>query len=166
MTIPKRALTTQVATAEQDAKILALKRQDLSFQEIADRLGISRATAHRGFHRALPRVTEPEASAYRAEHLARLELVREVALGILETRHVTISNGHVVSPVIGEDEETGKPIYGEPYEDDAAVIAAANLLLKVDDQEASLLGIKAKTEVNMTGKLTYEVLGLEGTDPA
>lgn len=160
MAITKRTLTTQADTAERDAQILALKRQDLSFQQIADRLGISRAAAHRGFHRALPRVTEPEAKAYRAEHLARLELRREVVLGILETRHVTISNGHVVSEIIGTGDD-GKPIYGEPYEDDGVVMAASAELGRIDDQEAKLLGLYAKLEVEHSGGVTYEIIGVD-----
>lgn len=160
MAITKRTLTTQADTAERDAQILALKRQDLSFQQIADQLGISRAAAHRGFHRALPRVTEPEAKAYRAEHLARLELRREVVLGILETRHVTISNGHVVSEIIGTGDD-GKPIYGEPYEDDGVVMAASAELGRIDDQEAKLLGLYAKLEVEHSGGVTYEIIGVD-----
>jgi hypothetical protein len=154
---------TDLERAEMDARIMELKRQDLSFQQIADQLGISRAAAHRGFHRALPRITEPAATAYRAEHLARLELVREVVMGILETRHVTISNGHVVSEITGVDDD-GKPIYGEPYEDDAAVLAAANTLLKIDDQEATLLGLKAKAEIAVSGGIRYEIVGLAGEE--
>lgn len=160
----KRSLTTQAATAQLDAKIMELKRQDLSFQQIADQLGISRAAAHRGFHRALPRVTEPQASAYRAEHLARLELMREVVLGIVETRHVTISNGHVVSEIVGTDEETGKPIYGEPYEDDGVVMAAVETLRKLDEREARLLGLDAKAEVSMSATVRYEIVGLTGEE--
>lgn len=161
MAITKRTLATQADTAERDAQILALKRQDLSFQQIADRLGISRTAAHRGFHRALPRITEPEAKAYRAEHLARLELRREVVLDILHARHVTISNGHVVSEIIGTDEETGKPIYGEPYEDDGVVMAASAELGRIDDQEAKLLGLYAKLEVEHSGGVTYEIIGVD-----
>jgi hypothetical protein len=159
MAITKRTLATQADTAERDAQILALKRQDLSFQQIADQLGISRATAHRGFHRALPRVTNPQANAYRDEHLARLELAREVVLGILETRHVAISNGHVVSEITGTDEETGKPIYGEPYEDDGIVMAAVKTLKELDEREAKLLGLDAPVKQTVDATVNYTVGG-------
>lgn len=164
MAVTKRSLTTQAATADLDAKIMELKRQDLSFQQIADQLGISRAAAHRGFHRALPRVTEPAATAYRAEHLARIELAREVLMDVLHARHVTISNGHVVSEITGTDEETGKPIYGDPYEDDGVVMAASAELRKWDEREARLLGLDAKTEANVTATVRYEVIGLSGDE--
>lgn len=153
-----------ITLADRDAQILALKRQDLSFQQIADRLGISRAAAHRGFHRALPRITEPQATAYRAEHLARLELRREVVMDVLNSRHVTISNGHVISEIVGTDQETGKPIYGDPYEDDGVVMAASAELGRIDDQEAKLLGLYAKTETEHTGQLTIHLLGIDPAD--
>jgi hypothetical protein len=152
-----------LALAEQDAKIIELKRQDLTFQQIAEELGISRAAAHRGFHRGLPRVTEPAAIAYRADHLARLELMREVVMGILGTRHVSISNGEVVREITGQDDE-GKPVYGEPYEDDSVVLAAAATLLKIDERESKLLGLDSAKKVDMSGSITYEIVGIDPAD--
>ena len=140
--------------AERDAQIVELKRQDLSFQEIATALGISRAAAHRGFHRALPRITEPAASAYRAEHLARIELARSVVLDILAAKHITVSQGVIVR------------IEGEPVEDDGPTLAAVDRLVKLDEREARLLGLDAKTEVNITGGVKYEVVGLSDAELA
>lgn len=154
-----------IARAEQDAMILELKRQDFTFEEIAHHLGISRTTAHRGFHRALPRITEPSAEAYRTEQLARLAYAREIVVDILERRHVTISNGKVMREIIGSDEE-GKPIYGEPYEDDGVILAAVDRLDKIDDREARLLQLYPKTEVNHSGDLTYHIVGLSAEDLA
>lgn len=141
-----------LARADQDAKIVELKRQDLTFQQIADVLGISRASAHRGFHRALPRITEPAASAYRAEHLARLELARSVVLDILAAKHLTVSNGVVVR----QD--------GQVLEDDAPTLAAVDRLVKLDEREAKLLGLDAKTELDHSGTLTIEFVGVDPND--
>jgi predicted DNA-binding protein YlxM (UPF0122 family) len=152
-----------LALAEQDAKIIKLKRQDLTFQEIADQLGISRAAAQRGFHRGVPRITEPAALEYRAEHLARLELLREVVMGILGTRHVSISNGEVVREVIDVDAD-GNPVHGEAYEDDGAILSAAATLLKIDEREAKLLGLDSAKKIDMSGTITYELVGIDPAD--
>jgi hypothetical protein len=151
---------SDIALADQDAKILELKRQDLSFDQIGRLLSISRAAAHRGFHRALPRITEPAAEAYRAEHLARLAFAREIVMDVLATRHVTISNGHVVSEIVGRDDD-GLPIYGEPYEDDGVILSAIDRLDKLDDREARLLKLYPKTEVDVSGEVTYRLHGVE-----
>ncbi len=165
MPTPYSKPLTDLARAEQDAKIIELKRQDLSFADIGARLGISRAAAHRGFHRALPRITEPAADAYRTEHLARLAYAREIVMDVLATRHVTISNGHVISEITGHDDE-GRPVYGDPYEDDAVILAAIDRLAKLDEREAKLLGLDAKTEVNITGGVKYEIVGVPVEDLA
>jgi hypothetical protein len=160
---PHSQPATDLARAELDNQVLALKRQDLSFDEIGKHLGISKATAHRAFHRALPRIVEPEATAYRSEHLARLAMAREVVMEIIGTRHVVISNGHIVSEIIGVYED-GKPIYGEPYEDDGVTLAALDRLVKIDEREARLLGIDAEQKVNLSGGIRYEVVGVDGGD--
>lgn len=152
-----------LARAEQDAKILELKRQDLSFEEIGKRLGISRAAAHRGFHRALPRITEPAAEAYRTEQLTRLAYARELVMDILATRHVTISNGRVIREFTGLDDD-GEPTYGEPYEDDGVILAAIDRLDKIDDREARLLKLYPKAEVEHSGDVTYRFIGADPAD--
>lgn len=135
-----------LARADQDAQILELKRQDLTFEQIADQLGISRAGAHRGFHRALPRIPEPAASAYRAEHLARLELARSVVLDILAAKHVTVSQGVVVR------------IDGQPIEDDGPTLAAVDRLVKLDEREAKLLGLDSAEKIDHSGAIQYEIV--------
>lgn len=131
MGAPHSRPQADLARAEIDAQIVELKRKDLSFAEIGNRLGISKAAAFRGFHRALPRITEPAASAYRAEHLARLELAREAVMEVLTNRHVTTSNGVIVR------------LDGEPLADDAPILAAVDRLLRIDEREAKLLGLDA-----------------------
>lgn len=152
-----------LALAEQDAKIIELKRQDLTFQQIGDQLGISRAAAQRGFHRGMPRITEPAAIEYRAEHLARIELMREVVMEVLGSRHVAISNGDVVREITGQDQD-GKPVYGDAYEDDSVVLAAAATLLKIDERESKLLGLDSAKKVDMSGSITYEIVGIDPAD--
>ena len=163
MSAPYSKPITDAALAEQDAKVIALKRADLSFAEIAARLGISKASAHRAFHRALQRIVEPEVLAYRAEQLARIALEREEAMDIMGGRHIVVSNGHIVSEIIGRNDE-GDPIYGDPLTDPGPTLAAIDRLIKLDDQEAKLLGMYAETRVNLSGGVRYEVVGIDASD--
>ncbi len=152
-----------LAHAEQQRDVVALKRAGLPFADIGQRLGISKSQAHRAFYAALDRIVEPEVAAMRAEQLARIELEREEALDIMGATHIVVSNGHIVSPITGHDDD-GDPIYGDPLIDQSPPLAAIDRLIKLDDQEAKLVGMYPKTEVNLTGGITYQVVGLESTD--
>jgi hypothetical protein len=154
---------SDLAMAERDTQVVALKRQDLSFQQIADHLGISKAGAIRSFQRTKRRIdnaTDADYAAYRDEQLAAIAAMREVCDEIIAARHVSISNGHVVSEIKGIDDD-GNLIYGDPYEDDAPVLAAIDRRIKLDDQEAKLLGLYAKVEVSHSGGVTYEIVGVD-----
>ena len=148
---------------KRNAAIVRLKQDGLSFEAIGKELGIGRASAHRGFYEAVNRIGEPEVAAYRAEHVARLSMAREIVMDILSARHVTISQGHVISEITGHDDD-GKPVYGEPYEDDGVTLNAVASLLKIDEREAKLLGLDSKAEISVTGSLKYEITGMPADD--
>lgn len=163
-----------VPGAELDARVIELKRTGLSFQQIGDQLGYSRSQMHRCFQRGLSRIVEPEVTAIRAEHRARLALAREAVLDVLAAHHVVVSNGHIVSAIVGthpertEDGAThpnaGAPIYGDPLIDSAPVLAAVDRLLKIDDQELRLVGGYPAAKLELGGHVNYTVGG--GVDPA
>lgn len=169
MSAPYGKPLSDLAMAERDNQVVALKRQDLSFQQVADQLGISKSAAIRGFQRVKARVEERgelDYVAYRDAQLARVATRRELTEDIMAARHVSISNGHVVSEIIGQDED-GKPIYGDPYEDTGPTLAAIDRLIKLDEQEAKLVpGLYAKVEVDLSGVLKYEVHGIPDADLA
>lgn len=148
--------------------------EGLPFRAIAEELCVDVHTVYRDYQRARHEAIQltPEALE-RAEQrklaqLARIdeqrrdvEMQREAVMEVLTARHVTISNGVLVR----ED--------GEPVLDDAPVLQAVDrlvkldeLLMKLDDQEAKLLGLYAKTEVNVSGGVTYQVVGLATEDLA
>jgi hypothetical protein len=153
--------TDHLAMVEKDNRIVALKREGLTFQQVADQLGISKSGAIKGFQRVKARVEERgeiDYMAYRDEQLARVATRRELAEDIMAARHVSISNGHVVSEITGQDED-GKPIYGDPYEDTGPTLAAIDRLIKLDEQEAKLVpGLYGKTEIDVSGDISYEII--------
>lgn len=151
---------------ERDLKIVALKREGLSFQQIANQVGISKSGVILGFQRVKKRVeakTDESYAEYREEQLARVATMREVVADIIAARHVTISNGHVISEMTGRDDD-GKPVYGDPYEDHGPVMAAVDRMVKLDEHEAKLLGLFAKTEVDVSGGVTYQLVGVDPAD--
>jgi hypothetical protein len=153
---------TALTMAERDEHIVELKGQGLSFQQVADQVGISKSGAILGFQRVKRRVNEradDNYATYRDDQLARIAVLREVVADIVHTRHVTISNGHVISEITGRDDD-GKPIYGDPYEDDAPTLAAIDRMVKLDEREAKLLGLDAEQKLNLSGGITYEIVGV------
>jgi hypothetical protein len=147
--------------AERNAQIVALKNEGLTFREIAARMSIPVATAHRGFNEALERIIEPEAARYRAEQAVRLAGMREVVMEVLAAKHVTVQNGRVVREITGHD-SAGKPVYGPAIEDDGPVLAAVDRLLKIEEAERKLLGLDVKPEVEVSGTLRYVITGVPG----
>lgn len=139
-----------LALAERDTQIVELKRSGLTFEEIGQQLDISRATAHRGFYRALRRVGADQVKAYREQQLQHIELAREVVLDVLAsyTRNVAIAGeGDVVD--LGEDH--------------GPVMGAIDRLVRLQDHEAKLLGLYAATKMQTDVQVSYTVGG--GIDP-
>lgn len=150
---------------ERDQKIVALKRQGRSFQQIADELGISKSGAILGFQRVKKRVeaaTDEDYIKYRDEQLERVATLREVVADVIGARHVTISNGHVIHEIIGRNDD-GTPKYGDAYDDHGPVLAAIDRMVKLDDQEAKLIGLYPKQAVSIsreTSEVDAAVIGL------
>lgn len=144
-------------SAELRRRIVELRDQELSFRQIAAEVGRDLNTVWYHYQAAMRQIPaaaveehQKKVAARLDEQLRRIDMEREVLMEILAKRHVVISNGHIVSEIVGEDEETGRPIYGEPFEDDAPTMAAIDRLGKLDDQEAKLLGMYPKQQVSIT----------------
>jgi hypothetical protein len=160
--------------ADIEAQVIELIRNGHTFREVAKELAISVGYAHKVYVRALDRIPEPGVSEYRAQQLARIQLERQALLDILADHHVTVSNGHVVSEIIGKHPETtddgephpqaGQPIYGEALTDPGPVMQAVDRLIKLDDQEARLLNLYPAQKIDATAHVTYSVVGVEAGD--
>lgn len=147
-------------TVERDAEIIRLKRDEaLTFQQIANQLGLSVGAVHKGFHRGLARVIEPEVTAYRQQQLARIEMMRESILEVFHARHITVSQGRVVKLEVPRPDGS---IAFVTIPDSGPVLAAADRLMKLDDQEAKLLGLYPATKVDAHVEVVnYTVAGVD-----
>lgn len=150
--------------AELDARIVTLKRDGLSFREVAAHPDVNRTLSYvyRCYQRGLRRIAAPAVEEYRARQLAEIETERALLEEIVHARHVVVSNGHIVSEITGQDDD-GKPTYGDPLVDDGPTMAALDRLAKLRAQEQDLLGLKAATKSEVSAVVNYTVGG--GVDP-
>lgn len=155
-------------TAERDAAAARLHAQGYTYRRIADELGCSLATAYNAVQRALEAVIrEPAEQAIAhslrnlAEERARLLDLRETVITVLERGHVTVSQGRVVY-----DDTTGAAV-----PDDEFTLKAVDRLMKLDDQlrrndesRRRLEGLDQPAKTEVSGGVTYEIVGIDPAD--
>lgn len=127
-------------TVLRDVEATRLRAQHLTFQQIADALGMgNKSTAKRAVDRVLTRVQVEAAEELRAVEFAVLLAVRQRLVKILYAAHVHVSDGRVVR------DETGEPIL-----DDGPAIAAARELRGNSESIRKLLGLDAPATATLT----------------
>lgn len=151
----------RIAMAEKMRRVMQLRRQRMTFQKIGDELGHSRQHIHRLYTRALAEIPAADVHAYRIEMLDQLDELEAAALEVMHAHHVTVSNGHIVSEVIGHDDD-GKPIYGDALADHGPVLDAIRTLVSVQARKARLLGADAPTQVETNSTITSYSVDLGG----
>lgn len=156
--------------AERRHRVLALRDADgLTFREIAAQVGVDVRTAYRDYQRAITetvRLTPEEQERARERKDGQL-------LRIDEQRRDVEMQREFVMEVLTRDKRTvilpsGKVIPG--VDDDPTLLAAVDRLVKLnelkvrlDDQEAKLLGLYAEQKLALSGGVRYELVGV---DPA
>jgi IS30 family transposase len=147
-------------SAQRRKRVVELRDEGLSFRQIAAEVGIDVHTAWRHYQAACRAIPAEAIAAHaanqakrRAEQLERIDMERESVMEVLTAFHVTVSQGRVVSL---DD--------GGPIEDTAPVLAAIDRLVKLDDQEAKLLGLYAEQKMAVSGGVRYEVVGVNPDD--
>lgn len=147
-------------------RVLELRDQGLTFKEIGTELGVGEARAWQIHKKALRERPALAAAALRDEERKQAQLAvideqrrdidmeREAVMAVLTARHITISNGIAVR------------VDGETVLDDAPVLAAVDrlvrldeLLVKLADQEAKLLGLYAPVKQTVDATVNYTVGG-------
>lgn len=119
------------------------------YRAIAADLGISVGSCHEAVRRAYKDIAEPEAGPARAAELAILEAARDAALDVLARRHVTVSNGQVVR------------LDGKPLPDDGPVLQAVTTIARVSATIHDLMGWKSASKVQLSGEVTYQLVGVD-----
>lgn len=153
----------RITAAERRAKVVALRRQRLSFEQIGHELRVTRQRAWAIYQDAVASVPVADVELHRLEMLEQLDEAERAVLAVLHANHVMVSNGHVVSEIVDHfplfDEATGEPhpkggepIYGDPLTDHGPILDAARTLVALQARKAKLVGADAavKTELNQT----------------
>lgn len=144
-----------------DNEAAALRAKGRTFQRIADELGYaSRAKAKEGYDRALAEIPAEGARDAKRIDLERIDRLIAEAWDVLERKHVTVSQGHIVGRFAGfaKHPDTGEtfvnsdgesiPLYDE-LEDDAPVLAAIDRIEKLIGRRARILGYEAPKQVEV-----------------
>lgn len=150
-------ITPEATPAQLDLDIVALVRQGHTYTDISKRLNLSRNYIFLAYQRGILTLNADESAAARAiryidKHLTEIEAERAAVQSVINGYHVVVSNGHVVS------------LDSVPLEDQGPLLAAVDRMVKLRDQEQALLGIKAKTQVEVSGGVTYRVIGVSGEE--
>lgn len=118
-----------------DAQALHFRAQGWTYQRIANELGY---TNESGARKAVQRATEHAPQEVRDEAkaliLADLYALKQAAWKVLETNHITISQGRVVT------------IDGTPVPDDGPILDAIDRILRLDQEIAKIYGLYAPTK--------------------
>jgi hypothetical protein len=144
------------ATAMRDAEAARMRAEGYRLREICVALGFgSEGAAHDAANRAIRALRTVGAEAAKKAALARLEEMYAAAADVLRTRHYVVSHGHLV--YIGGKaavDEKGNVHWagGTPLEDDAPVLNALGIMLRIEHQKALIEGtfapVKARVEVS------------------
>ncbi|PBC71566.1 hypothetical protein BX265_6176 [Streptomyces sp. TLI_235] len=141
-----------LGTAKRRATAAELRSRGRTYRQIAEELGIDVHRAYDAVQKAMADVVrEPAAAAVEFE-LERLDEAHRRALEVLERRHITVSNGKAV-------EHDGKPLL-----DDGPVLAAIDRIVKISESRRKLLGLDQPAKQQISGGVTYEIVGIDPED--
>ena len=146
--------TRTVESAARDARAAELQADGWTLQAIADELGYyDRSTARRAIRGVMREIIRGPAEKLLQLHMDRLETLYDAALDVLESEHVVVSHGKVVT---GAD--------GQPLKDSGPKLAAIREARQTLDAFWNLTGMKQPAKVALSGSVRYEVVGVDDAD--
>lgn len=162
------------ATARRDAEMADMRDRGASFRKIAAHFDVSVSTAHEGVDRAMRAIRAESGERVRQFELSRLDRYAAKVEAELDRERPVISHGRVVRRrlldengafVILSTNEDGEPSYAEEEVSDASpLFQAVDRLLKIQERRARLLGLDSPVKQEISGQLTYEIVGVEPED--
>lgn len=128
-----------ITTVQRDAAAAGLRADRLTYQQIADELGMcDKGEAWRAVQRAKADVArEPVAKLIQTE-AAQIDALYVAALEVLERDHVMVSHGRIV-----------KDDAGQPLLDDGPKLAAVRELRALRESYRKLFGVDAPSRVSV-----------------
>lgn len=141
----------RVLIAQRRTRVLAMRIEQFSYQQIAVQLGITEELARQDYKRAAAQAQAELAAS--AKEARELELMRLAAMEhevwkVLRTRHIVIQQGKVVY------------LRDEPVEDDAPVLQAIDRLERISRRRAALLGLDAPVKVEVSAEVDEQIAAI------
>lgn len=123
---------------ERDMRAVELRRVGLTYQQIADQMGIDRATVLDSVKRGLHTLYDEAAEEVRKIEMIRLDDLTRVAQTIMTRRHPLVSQGKVIV----------HPETKEVVLDPMPVLYAIDRMIRIQERRAKLLGLDAPTKIH------------------
>jgi transposase-like protein len=166
-----------LSTAERDSEMARLKQRGLSYRAIAKAMGCAESTAYEGVKRALKAARREGGEELLQMELNRLDDAEQRINDILDRDHVTVSHGRVVRRRARDENgnwiqmrhPNGELMFNAEQEpiwmeeevlDDGAILQALRMRLQIQESRRKLLGLDAAQKVDLSGGLTYEIVGI------
>jgi hypothetical protein len=140
-----------------DAQSLGYRARGWTYERIANEMGYTnRSGAQKAVERAMAAAVRETTEAAKALLLADLNALKKEAWQVLESNHITVSHGQVVT-ITGPDGER------VPVPDDSPVLNAIDRIVRIDQEMAKIYGAYAPTrsEVITLDAVEAEILKLE-----
>lgn len=156
------SLAKRAETAQRRTEAIEMAKAGRTWVEIADELGYSsRGAAYTDVQRAMQHyVAEQQEglTVLRAEALAHLDALREVAWQILAADHPLVQGGKAVTmEVTGPD----GVMVTVPLKDLGPKFAAMDRLLKIEERRARYLGTETPVRVQAEATVQYQIVGFD-----
>jgi hypothetical protein len=129
-------------------RVVELRAEGKTFEEISDELGVGIGTVHRDYQKTLAQIPALAVNELRERQGAELRMMRAVVEDVVQRRHMAITQAGIV-----RDND------GKPVKDDGPLLAAIDRLVRIGEREAKLFGTDARPEIQITGTLAYEIAG-------
>jgi len=142
----------RVLIAQRRTRVLAMRIENVPYEQIAAALNISEAVAEKDYQRARDEAAaQLDATTAKARELEllRLAAMEREAWAVLRRRHIVIQQGKVVRD---EDDNT--------IEDDAPVLQAIDRLERISARRARMLGLDAPAKVEVSGEVDDAIAAL------
>ncbi|MFD5631596.1 hypothetical protein, partial [Streptomyces sp. NPDC127072] len=126
----------------------------MQYRQIAAELGYSSGgDAWRAVQRARADIARPAVAKLIQIESEQLDDLYVMAMEIIERNHIVVSHGKVIC---GTD--------GMPLQDDGPRLQAIQTALRIRDQYQNLHGLKQPAQVEVSGTVKYEVVGVDPKD--
>lgn len=143
--------------AERRAEMWRMRADGCTQQQIGDHYGITQAAVSQQLAKAYIERPAEEVERWRAIELDKLDRAERAALGVMTRRHYLVSNGAIVTMY---DEDASCEVF---LQDDMPILRSLQVLLKIAQRRADLLGLDVPVKANVSSEMTvrYEIDGVD-----